>query len=138
MVRLHAEDSLSETLIRIGTARIAGCETELSQPPGFRGSTLEFLESPEGQLLLENTRSVEETDEQLAGRLGRIDRLRYAAPERVPREILEVAAREGFYVSRRMPVSEGRLEMLHCLYEQSISVDWHRYGNLGEREAGFD
>jgi RHH-type proline utilization regulon transcriptional repressor/proline dehydrogenase/delta 1-pyrroline-5-carboxylate dehydrogenase len=32
------------------------------------------------------------------------------------------------------PVSgEGRLEMLWYLREQSISTDYHRYGNLGLR-----
>jgi RHH-type transcriptional regulator, proline utilization regulon repressor / proline dehydrogenase / delta 1-pyrroline-5-carboxylate dehydrogenase len=32
------------------------------------------------------------------------------------------------------PVSgEGRLEMLWYLREQSVSTDYHRYGNLGLR-----
>jgi RHH-type transcriptional regulator, proline utilization regulon repressor / proline dehydrogenase / delta 1-pyrroline-5-carboxylate dehydrogenase len=29
--------------------------------------------------------------------------------------------------------AEGRLEMLWYLREQSISIDYHRYGNLGVR-----
>jgi RHH-type proline utilization regulon transcriptional repressor/proline dehydrogenase/delta 1-pyrroline-5-carboxylate dehydrogenase len=33
-----------------------------------------------------------------------------------------------------VPVSaEGRLELLWYLREQSISTDYHRYGNLGAR-----
>lgn len=32
-------------------------------------------------------------------------------------------------------ISNGRLELLHDLREVSISKDYHRYGNLGEREA---
>jgi RHH-type proline utilization regulon transcriptional repressor/proline dehydrogenase/delta 1-pyrroline-5-carboxylate dehydrogenase len=27
----------------------------------------------------------------------------------------------------------GRIELLHYLREQSLSVDYHRYGNLGAR-----
>jgi RHH-type proline utilization regulon transcriptional repressor/proline dehydrogenase/delta 1-pyrroline-5-carboxylate dehydrogenase len=41
-------------------------------------------------------------------------------------------AANGCVVS--VPVSaEGRLEMLWYLREQSISTDYHRYGNLGLR-----
>ena len=38
------------------------------------------------------------------------------------------------HLSRHIPLSEGRIEMLLYLREQSISIDYHRYGNLGERE----
>ena len=31
---------------------------------------------------------------------------------------------------------EGRVELLHYIQEQNISVDYHRYGNLGERAEG--
>ena len=30
-------------------------------------------------------------------------------------------------------LAEGRLELLWYLREQSISIDYHRYGNLGMR-----
>ena len=32
-------------------------------------------------------------------------------------------------------MANGRLELLHFLREVSISRDYHRYGNLGEREG---
>jgi RHH-type proline utilization regulon transcriptional repressor/proline dehydrogenase/delta 1-pyrroline-5-carboxylate dehydrogenase len=28
---------------------------------------------------------------------------------------------------------EGRLELLNYIREQSVSADYHRYGNLGDR-----
>ncbi len=137
VVRLHEQDSLSETLIRLGNGLIAGCRTELSRPPDLCSLLLDFLQDREGQLLLEEVENTKESDEELAGRLGKIDRLRYAAQERVPHKIMEVAALAGFHVSYSTPLAEGRLELLHCLREQSISVDWHRYGNLGARESEF-
>ncbi|HIO10128.1 MAG TPA: hypothetical protein EYN12_00320 [Deltaproteobacteria bacterium] len=82
-----------------------------------------------------------ETDEELAKRFSTtnpatgIDRLRYAHPARVPKTIHQAAAKLGKYISRHVPLSEGRIEMLRYLREQSISVDYHRYGNLGEREV---
>ena len=37
-------------------------------------------------------------------------------------------------ISRHIPLAEGRIEMLRYLQEQSLSIDYHRYGNFGERE----
>ena len=64
-----------------------------------------------------------------------IDRLRYAHPDRVPKTIHQASAKLGKHISRHVPLTEGRIEMLRYLREQSISIDYHRYGNLGEREV---
>jgi len=78
---------------------------------------------------------VEETEAQLAQAIAgaQVDRVRYAAPERASLEVLAAGnAANGCVVS--VPVSaEGRLELLWYLREQSISTDYHRYGNLGVR-----
>ena len=64
-----------------------------------------------------------------------MDRVRYAAPDRASLEVLQAGnAANGCVVS--VPVSaEGRLELLWYVREQSISTDYHRYGNLGTRAA---
>jgi RHH-type transcriptional regulator, proline utilization regulon repressor / proline dehydrogenase / delta 1-pyrroline-5-carboxylate dehydrogenase len=80
---------------------------------------------------------VEESDEQLAAAIsgGQTDRVRYAAPDRVPPVVLR-AGNEACACVVSTPVSaEGRLEMLWYLREQSISTDYHRYGNLGLRSV---
>jgi RHH-type proline utilization regulon transcriptional repressor/proline dehydrogenase/delta 1-pyrroline-5-carboxylate dehydrogenase len=64
---------------------------------------------------------------------GKIQRIRYAAPERVSQEILNHAANTGFYIARSRVVMEGRIELQHYFQEQSICDSYHRYGNLGER-----
>ena len=78
---------------------------------------------------------VEESDAQLAQAIagGQVDRVRYAAPDRASLEVLHAGnAANGCVVS--VPVSaEGRLELLWYVREQSISTDYHRYGNLGLR-----
>jgi RHH-type proline utilization regulon transcriptional repressor/proline dehydrogenase/delta 1-pyrroline-5-carboxylate dehydrogenase len=78
---------------------------------------------------------VEETDAQLAQaiREAQVDRVRYADPARASLEVLAAGnAANGCVVS--VPVSgEGRLELLWYVREQSISTDYHRYGNLGVR-----
>jgi len=61
------------------------------------------------------------------------DRVRYAAPDRAPLEVLLAGGEAGGCVVGTPVSGEGRLEMLWYLREQSISTDYHRYGNLGLR-----
>jgi hypothetical protein len=58
-----------------------------------------------------------------------VDRLSAVGPA------LQAAVEAGGCVVS-VPVSgEGRLELLWYVQEQSISIDYHRYGNLGQRAA---
>ena len=74
-------------------------------------------------------------EEQLAAaiRTGDVERVRFAAHDRVP-GLVRAAAAEAFVHLADTPVlAEGRIELLWYLREQSISDDYHRYGNLGAR-----
>jgi RHH-type proline utilization regulon transcriptional repressor/proline dehydrogenase/delta 1-pyrroline-5-carboxylate dehydrogenase len=133
-VRVHADDTAFDVFARACAAHVAGCSVVISTPPG--------LESPVVRRLEELTEPwagaiefLEESDAQLAQaiREGQVDRVRYAAPERASLEVLQAGnAANGCVVS--VPVSaEGRLELLWYVREQSISTDYHRYGNLGIR-----
>jgi RHH-type proline utilization regulon transcriptional repressor/proline dehydrogenase/delta 1-pyrroline-5-carboxylate dehydrogenase len=133
-VRVHADDTPFDVFARACAGHVAGCPVVISTPPG--------LDSPAVRRLEQLTESwaaaiefVEETDAQLAQAIAgaQVDRVRYAAPERASLEVLAAGnAANGCVVS--VPVSaEGRLELLWYLREQSISTDYHRYGNLGVR-----
>ena len=65
--------------------------------------------------------------------LSKIQRIRYAHPDRAPSSVLAEAAEKGFYVSRIPALMEGRIELLQYFQEQSICDNYHQYGNLGER-----
>jgi len=134
-VRMHADDGLFETLIRIAAARIAGCEVEVSLPADLENSVAKFLYGPEGKDLCDSAKLLTESDHELSVRLSEIERVRYAFHDRVPEVMHKVAAKLGKHISRNAPLAEGRIEMLRYLREQSISADYHRYGNLGEREV---
>ena len=62
------------------------------------------------------------------------DRIRTVAG-RVPQEVLDAAAAAGKFVERAQPVSNGRVELLRYLVEQSISNEYHRYGSQIEVPA---
>ena len=62
------------------------------------------------------------------------DRLRYANSLNISKEVYEYCADNVIYIARDKPLCEGRFELLHYHLEQSISVSYHRYGNLGSRK----
>ena len=47
--------------------------------------------------------------------------------------IRRVAAETGQYIAATPVLPVGRIELLWYLREQSQSIDYHRYGNLGPR-----
>ena len=132
-MRLHPDDSFFELFARVAAARAAGCHITVSSPPGADVPGLALLEEltePWGGAI----EFVEEDDVALAEaiRARQTDRVRYAAPGRVPAQIFEAAHETGLFVARSPVLSEGRIELLWYLREQSISRDYHRYGNVGE------
>ena len=133
-LRVHPEDTLFEIGARAAAAHCAGCRTVISTVPDSESQLVALLE--------ETTHSwagaiefVEETDSDLAQlvREGHVDRLRYAAPERVSPVIRTAAAVDGQYVADSPVSGHGRVELLWYFQEQSLSQIYHRYGNLGLR-----
>lgn len=76
---------------------------------------------------------VRETEEQLLARMHKIKRLRTLS--KPSDAIVKAAAENSCYVCTAAPLQNGRIELLNALREVSISIDYHRYGNLGERET---
>lgn len=133
LIRVHADDSIFETLARIAAARVAGCDFVVSLPEGVDNDVTSFLENRYGRALLKDKPVIFGSDEQLASTLHSLERIRYAAPDRIPAEIFEAASENGFFIGRTPVYMEGRLEIPHYFKQQSICNNYHRYGNLGER-----
>ena len=135
-VCVHPDDTAFDIFARVCAAHTVGSHVTVSVPSGFTSLALEQLEK-QTESWAGSIEFVEETDEQLAAAIRdhQADRVRYAAPDRVPVEVLKASATVGLNVVS-VPVSaEGRLELLWYFHEQSISIDYHRYGNLGLRTA---
>lgn len=135
-VRVHREDSVFDVVARVAGARTVGAGVVVSLPPRLVHSGLEWLEQAAkswGAMFA----IVEETDAELATRIKErgTDRVRYAGASRVPRAVLDAVGDTGVYVAHAPVLGEGLLELLWYVSEQSISHDYHRYGNLGGRNA---
>jgi RHH-type proline utilization regulon transcriptional repressor/proline dehydrogenase/delta 1-pyrroline-5-carboxylate dehydrogenase len=133
VVRLHEDDSLFETLARIAAVKISGCRLRISCPKGLNNRVTAFLHAGEGRRLIGEDPHFYEPDNDLVKIIPEVDRIRYAAPERVPEAVYSVAAETGFYIARAPVMQDGRIELLHYYRQQSICDNYHRYGNLGER-----
>lgn len=80
---------------------------------------------------------VKETEEQFVRRLahGTIKRLRFLSP---PKDMVyEAMAKKGINHYIAPCLANGRLELINYMREVSLSVDYHRYGNLGVREDDY-
>jgi RHH-type proline utilization regulon transcriptional repressor/proline dehydrogenase/delta 1-pyrroline-5-carboxylate dehydrogenase len=137
-VRLHPQDSLFETLARIAAVKATGNRLRVSVPKGLDTPATRFLYGPEGRRITGKAPVFQETDSELIAAIPKIDRIRYAAPDRVPPELFAAAAETGFYIARAPVRMEGRIELLHYYRQQSVCTNYHRYGNLGFRAGEFD
>jgi len=132
-IRLHAEDSLFDVLARLAATRIAGNLPVLSIPEALNNAVTAFLTTMEGRQIVGKAIVRRQSDEALIASMAVVQRIRYAAPDRVPEAVLAAAAKKGFYIARAPVLMEGRIEMLHYCQNQSICDTYHRYGNLGDR-----
>jgi len=138
-VRVTPSDSAFEIGARVEAADIVGARLILSRPPALNSDGwTEFRRragpgSSEADVILE-------TDDELAARIAGqaahgTERIRFAAPDRVPDGVRKAAAKSGAWIADEPVLAEGRVELLWYLREQSISHDYHRYGNLGARSG---
>jgi RHH-type proline utilization regulon transcriptional repressor/proline dehydrogenase/delta 1-pyrroline-5-carboxylate dehydrogenase len=133
LVRLHPDDSLFDVLGRIAAVKVSGCDLVISIPAGLENKVTAFLNGKEGKRIVSGAPILHQSDGELIQYLPNVQRIRYAAADRVPAAVLEKAAETGFYISRTNVFMEGRLELLQYFQEQSICNSYHRYGNLGDR-----
>ena len=135
-VRIGARDSLFEIFARACAARAAGCRVVVSSPHGESHAAVRLLDDLTDSWA-GDIEFIVESDGQLATaiRAGEVARVRFAAPDRVASELRLASAETGAYLADAPVLGEGRIELLWYLREQSLSHDYHRYGNLGARSS---
>jgi len=132
-VRIHSDDCLFSILARILAVNITGNELVVSINDGLDEEFVEFLSGSKLKNIMGNGEILFQSDEELCRLIPEVNTIRYDSPEKVPDAVCKKAAETGFYISRTPVLSEGRIELLQYLREQSISYNYHRYGNLGRR-----
>ena len=133
-IRVDRRDTWFEIFARACAAKAAGCRITVSTPPGEPIPAVRMLDELTDPWAA-GIEFVEETDARLGEvmRQRQTQRLRFAAPDRVPPVLRQVAAETGIFIADAPVLIEGRIELLWYVREQSVSHTYHRYGNLGAR-----
>jgi RHH-type proline utilization regulon transcriptional repressor/proline dehydrogenase/delta 1-pyrroline-5-carboxylate dehydrogenase len=133
-IRLHESDDWLDILARAIAVVAVGGRAAISHPPHVHSMKVEQLEALT-HIWAGDLEFIEESDSELveAIRDGEVDRLRYAASDRVPDAVRQAATDQFVYIADSPVTALGRVELLWYVREQSLCVDYHRYGNLGFR-----
>ncbi len=133
-IRVHPSDDSVSIFARVCAAKTAGCQITVSSPPDLDSKAIALLDT-HTDLWGGAIEFVEESEAQLAEAISSLqtDRVRYASREAISSEVYQAVGASGIYLADAPVLAEGRIELLWYLKEQSISFDYHRYGNLGNR-----
>ena len=131
--------SAVDVLCAAVAALVSGCSFELSLIASER-EALTSAQLEELAAILRVAARRERADEVAAWLASSgFERLRWlgGAGESAPERLLRAAAQHGCYVSRDPVLEHGRYELAFFHREQSISLEYHRYGHLGWLSEGL-
>lgn len=74
-----------------------------------------------------------ESDKEFAEKISEFGRVRYFATPDRENSIYKASAMNAIIIASAKPLINGRFELLYYHHEKSVSISYHRYGNLGAR-----
>lgn len=130
VLRIGKETNALDALRSVAAALTVGAEFEIScAPKSANQKNRSWLDH------LTMLKIVHEEEDAFLDRVrqGKIKRIRLI--EQPSASLKEAAAENATLIIDKPVLANGRLELLHYLREVSVSLDYHRYGNLGPREG---
>lgn len=124
-LRVNASDELCDVVMILAAASIA--KTPITLSMSGNEEQLEGLKNcihNECDLIIQ-------TEADFLKEMNKYDRVRTCSSI-LSSKFYEHAAQLGKHIATAKPLTEGRLELLHYLKEQSIAFEYHRYGNITE------
>lgn len=127
--RITPESNPLDILRICAAALTCGADMEVSWDSQTKSQGFNWID------LVPILRVVDETETSFLKKVreGVVRRVRLSHP--ASDELYVAAAETGVQIIDLPVLSHGRYELLHYLREVSISIDYHRYGNLGFREG---
>lgn len=135
-VRITSTDTWYDIVARVAAARAVGGRVFVSSPANVHDDLLQTLHDIT-EMWAADIEFIEEDDDAVidAIQTGAITRLRYASPQTVPEAIRKAVIGQYVHIADTPVIPIGRIELLWYVQEQSVCIDYHRYGNLGSRSA---
>lgn len=129
-LRIQQKDSPLDIFRTFAAAKICKTHLEVSYDPHHCPIKIENKWTHS----LQKISFTQETNEQFIVRLqrGSFERIRFLS--KPTQEMHLAASKSATYLDSDPVFASGRLELLHFLREMALSIDYHRYGNLGTRE----
>lgn len=135
-IRAQACAGEVELLTAVFASTLSGCRCTVSCETSIATTTSHLLDLLADELPSQ-LEVLHEPETELAFRIrdGHVHRLRVIGDRKLGTELLK-SCEQAFVTLVDEPVlMEGRIECLRYLDEQSVSHDYHRYGNLGRRAS---
>ncbi len=127
--RVHKDDSLRDILAIVLAANILNIELLVSFNENEWMQKAQNISNETGL----KAEFIKENKTEFCKKLNSYERIRYFAPANKEDEIYQEAARNAKIIARDKPLINGRFELLFYHNEKSLSISYHRYGNLGIR-----
>lgn len=133
-VRISELDTWYDMVARVAAAKSVGGRVLVSSPPGVHDDLLQTLHDITEQWAAD-IEFIEEDDDAVitAIETRAITRLRYGSPAAVPEVIRKAVVGQYVHIADTQVFPIGRIELIWYVQEQSVCIDYHRYGNLGAR-----
>ncbi len=130
VLRIEPDSSALDALRVCAAALTCGAEVEISKDPkAAQNPQLSWID------LVPVLKTTEESESEFLHRVreGKISRIRLV--QKASLSLKQAASESAVHIIDAPVLANGRLELLFYLREVSISIDYHRYGNLGLREG---
>jgi len=125
VLRINESDSMIDIMMAIAASTIANTVIDISINPN--DVKLKALKNCFGE-----DKIIAEKEEQFLNSIEKYDRIRTCS-DKLSIDFYRKAAQLGKHIANAKPISEGRVELLNYLKEQSISFEYHRYGSIAEK-----
>ena len=126
VIRINHADKLCDVLMIVAASTIS--RTPVTVSVSADDAKLKYLEKLNA--LCKDVVIQDETS--FINDMSKFDRIRTCNAE-LSDTVYAKASELGKYIATAPPISEGRVEMLHYLKEQSLTFEYHRYGSIAEQ-----
>ena len=133
LFRVSANDNFKDIVLVAAGAHIARVNLTISIDEKLFDEIFKDKKIIENIISKTQTNIVKENLSSCISRVFNFERIRYHETPNVNDELYKACAKEAKIIIREKPLMNGRFELLYYFNEQSMSISYHRYGNLGSR-----
>ena len=131
---IESDDSVRDTILRAAAVMLTGSKPEfIFSQEAFISHQTQLCTSKLYKLIQGKSAVLSEQELIALIRTGNYGRLRFSAAGNVSRNVATAAHEFGIAIIDAPISANGMIELAWYFREQSLSIDYHRYGNLGTR-----